>query len=72
MYIILEIKTEMREVNINLLFHLFMHLLDDPCMCPDWELNPKTLAIRTMLYQLSYPARDRNIHCCVAPFPPLR
>ena len=27
---------EERERNIDLLFHLFMHLLGASCMCPDW------------------------------------
>ena len=30
---------EGREININLLFHLFMHSLFTFCMCPDWRSN---------------------------------
>ena len=28
-----------REINIDLLFLLFMHSLVDSCMCPDWGSN---------------------------------
>ena len=33
-----------RERNIDLLFYLFMHPLVDPCMGPDWGVEPVTLA----------------------------
>ena len=35
-----------RERNTDLLFHLFLHSLDDSCMCPDWGLNPESRHIR--------------------------
>ena len=44
-----------RERDINLLFHLFMHLLVDSCMCPDWGSNLQPW--RTRPNQLSYLAR---------------
>ena len=38
-----------REIEINLLFHLFMYSLIDSCMCPDRGSNPQPWLIRTML-----------------------
>ena len=42
-------RGEEGEREINLLFHLFMHSLLDPCMWPDGELNPQPWCIRMML-----------------------
>ena len=33
----------------DLLFHLFMHLLVDFCMCPDQGLNPQLRCVRITL-----------------------
>ena len=38
-----------RERDIDLLLHLFMHLLVDSCMCPDQGKNPQTWSMRMML-----------------------
>ena len=38
-----------RQRNIDLLFHLFMHLLVDSCMCPDRGLNPQPWCTGTVL-----------------------
>ena len=39
----------MRERNIDLLFHLFMHPLADSYMCPDQGSNLQPWRIRTVL-----------------------
>lgn len=40
---------------ISLLFHWFMHLLVDSCLCPDQRWSPQSLCIRTMLQPLELP-----------------
>ena len=37
-------KNKKGERNIDLLFHLLMHSLVDSYRCPDWKLNPASLA----------------------------
>ena len=39
---------------VDFSFHIFMHSLVEPCMCPDLGWNLQPWQIRT---QLSYPAR---------------
>ena len=42
-------KGRQRERNLDLLFHLFMHLLVDSFMCPDQGSNLQPWCIWTML-----------------------
>ena len=38
-YDLIVLEGERKKRNIDLFFHLFMHLLVDYCVCPDWGLN---------------------------------
>lgn len=59
-----------RERNINLLFLLFMHLLADSSMCPEWGWNLNLGQSGWQSNQLSYQAGAHNnfqyIHCNVS------
>ena len=50
----------MREKDINLLFHLFMHSLVDSCLGPDPVLDPQPWHIRTTLKPAELPGQGKS------------
>ena len=50
-----------RERNINLLFHLFMHLFVDSCMRPDWRSIHHIGILGWCPNPLNYPARASEL-----------
>ena len=54
-----EREARKRNINIELLFHIFMLSLVDSCVCPDRRLNLGILG--QLSNQLSYPARQKDL-----------